>query len=97
MKSGIAFAEILGFSADSIDQSMFTNFVREDEIAQLGEQLSDRFSISNGTDIIEQFSKSMFPDVNVLMDQARNFGRFKLRAFDSQAELDAYIADERVG
>ena len=72
MKNGIAFAEVLGFSVDSIDQSMFTNFVREDEIAQLGDQLSERFSIANGTDIMEEFSKQMFPDVNILMGQARN-------------------------
>ena len=31
------------------------------------------------------------------MAKATNFGKFKLKAFESQAELDAYIADERVG
>lgn len=31
------------------------------------------------------------------MAQATNFGKFKMKAFDSQEELDSYIADERIG
>lgn len=39
----------------------------------------------------------MFPNISQLMAKAKNFGGFSLRAFDSQAELDSYIADERIG
>ena len=97
MKNGIAVMDVLGIELDSLNPDMFTSFIREEEIAQLGEQLSDRFSIANGTDLLDEFTKSMVPDISKLATQARNFGRFELRAFDSQAELDAYIADERIG
>ena len=89
--------EIMGFTLADVDQKMLMNFVREDEIAQIGNQLGERFSVSNATDLIDEFSTDMFPNVEKLLEQARNFGRFRLQAFDSQAELDAYIADERIG
>ena len=56
--------DVLGFDMKNIDPSMLSNFVRKDELEKLGDQLGQRFKISNGTEIIESFSKSLFPNID---------------------------------
>ena len=97
MRNGLNILDVLGIDVSSLDPSMLQNFIRKDELEKLGDQLGQRFKISNGTDIIESYSKQLMPNLDKLLAQADNLGKFKLRAFDSQEELDSYIADERVG
>ena len=49
--------DVLGIDVSSLDPSMLQNFIRKDELEKLGDQLGQRFKISNGTDIIESYSK----------------------------------------
>ena len=55
MRNGMGILDVLGFDLKNIDPSMLQNFVRKDELEKLGDQLGQRFKISNGTEIIESF------------------------------------------
>ena len=97
MRNGFAIFDVLGFDFDDVDTSMLSNFVREDEIEKFAEQIGEQYKVENATDFAKNLTSDFIPDIDELLDGARGFGNFRLKAFESQKELDDYIGSEDYG
>lgn len=74
-----------------------TSFIREDEFKELGDQLEKRTGV-NVTELEEEYGDEFLSSgADALTESSKNVGNFQFKAFDSNAELDAYISSPDVG
>ena len=97
IRGGISFLDALGIDIENFDTSMILNTIRSDEVERLGADLEQRFSVTNATDRVKEELEQQIPEIDEMLQRIKYFGQFTFKEFDTKEDLEAYIADERIG